>query len=118
MIGPLLERFDPARRPLLFSCGILARCASKRRSGSIVQIWLLRNRQFARTLQNRRKRLRQLPSVIAVYSVWSIMIPLLQRLFGVRGASRSCGVVRRDSAFRLGRKLDGAPSLAKLGARP
>jgi hypothetical protein len=55
MIGPLLERFDPARRPLLFSCGILARCASRRRSGSIVQIWLLRHRQFARTLLNRRK---------------------------------------------------------------
>jgi hypothetical protein len=85
-------------------------------SGSIVQTWLLRNRQFARTLVNWRKQFRQLPSAIAGYSAWSIMMPLRQRLFGVRGASsRSCGGVRRDSAFRHGRKLDGAPS---LGARP
>src|SRR5260370_42225475 len=33
MINPLLEGFDPARRPLLFSCGILACCAFKRRVG-------------------------------------------------------------------------------------
>jgi hypothetical protein len=50
-------------------------------SGSIVQIWLLRDRQFARTLLNRRKQLRQLPSAIAGYSAWSVMIPLRQRLF-------------------------------------
>src|SRR6266849_1829635 len=49
-------------------------------SGSIVQIWLLRDRQFARTLLNRRQ-LRQLPSAIAGYSAWSIMTPLRQRLF-------------------------------------
>jgi hypothetical protein len=60
LINPLLEGFDPARRPLLFSCGILACCAFKRRVG-LVQIWLLRDRQFARTLLNRRKQLRQLP---------------------------------------------------------
>src|SRR5260221_14683292 len=68
MINPLLEGFDPARRPLLFSRGILACCAftcCAFWSGSIVQIWLLRNRQFARTLLNRRKQLRQLPSAIA-----------------------------------------------------
>src|SRR4029077_5457341 len=34
-------------------------------SGSIVQIWLLRDRQFARTLLNRQKQLLQLPSAIA-----------------------------------------------------
>ncbi len=33
MINPLLEGVDPARRPLLFLCGILACCASKRRVG-------------------------------------------------------------------------------------
>src|SRR5713101_3290858 len=33
MINPLLEGVDPARRPLLFSCGILACCALKRRVG-------------------------------------------------------------------------------------
>jgi hypothetical protein len=31
--------------------------------------------------------------------------------------SRSCGAVRRDSAFRHGRKPDGAPSLAHVPAK-
>jgi len=80
------------------------------------QIWLLRNRQFARTLLNRRKQLRQLPSAIAgvlrmEYHDTVSTTPFL----GIRGASISCGAVRRDSAFRHGRKLDGAPS---PGARP
>src|SRR5260370_382598 len=94
MINPLLEGFDPARRPLLFSCGILACCAFKfwpvaplrDGSGSIVQIWQLRDRQFARTLLNRRKPLRQLPS--AGDSAWSIMILLRQRLFLVSAVLR------------------------------
>ena len=115
MINLLLEGIDPARRPLLFSWEFWPVAPSRDGSGSIVQIWLLRDRQFARTLLNRRKQLRQLPSAIAGYSAWSIMIPLRQCLFGVRGASRSWGAVRRDSAFRHGRKLNGAPS---PGARP
>src|SRR5258708_27531122 len=71
MINPLLEGFDPARRPV---------APLRDGSGSIVQIWLLRDRQFARTLLNRRKQLRQLPSAIAEYSAWSTMIPLRQCL--------------------------------------
>src|SRR5216683_3653297 len=71
MINPLLEGFDPARRPLPFYVEF---APLRDGSGSIVQIWLLRDRQFARTLLNRRQ-LRQLPSAIAGYSVWSIMIP-------------------------------------------
>jgi hypothetical protein len=50
MIRPLLEGFDPARRPLLFSRGILA-CSALLEEGaaSIFQIWqgLRRDRQFA-----------------------------------------------------------------------
>ena len=63
MINPLLEELDPARRPLLF-CGISGCCASKRGIGLNAQIQLLRNRQFARILLNRRKQLRQSPSAI------------------------------------------------------
>src|SRR5450631_812940 len=84
-------------------------------SGSIVQITLLGDRQFARTLLNRPKQLRQLPSAIAGYSAWSIMTPLRQRLFWCPRCLDELRRRRRDSAFRHGRKLDGAPS---LGARP
>src|ERR1700732_3241961 len=62
MINPLLEGFDPARRPLLFYVEFWPVAPLRDGSGSIVQIWLLRDRQFARTLLNRRKQLRQLPS--------------------------------------------------------
>src|SRR5258705_9472822 len=70
MINPLLEGFDPARRPLLFSRGTLPVAPLpvaplRDGSGSIVQIWLLRDRQFERTLLNRQKQLLQLPSAIA-----------------------------------------------------
>jgi hypothetical protein len=81
MINPLLERFDPARRPLLFCVEFSPIHLQERGRASIVQIRLLRNRQSARTLVNRRKQLRQLPSAIAGYSPWSIMILLRQRLF-------------------------------------
>jgi hypothetical protein len=51
MIQPLLEGFDPARRPLLFSRGILACCALlEEGAASIFQIWPggpRRDRQFA-----------------------------------------------------------------------
>jgi len=51
MINPLLERFDPARRPLLFLSS-LAYCALlETGSGPIVQIWqggLRPDQQFAR----------------------------------------------------------------------
>jgi hypothetical protein len=53
MIQPLLEGFDPARRPLLFSRGILACCALlEEGAASIVQIWPggRRDRQFALAL--------------------------------------------------------------------
>jgi len=81
IINPLLEGFDPARRPLLFYVEFWPVAPLGDGSGSIVQIWLLRDRQFARTLLNRRKQLRQLPSAIAGYSRWSIMIPPRQRPF-------------------------------------
>ena len=87
-------------------------------SGSIVKIWpcgLRRDQQFAPLIAENSsvswplQRLRGYPA-------WCTLMPLRQCFFwGVRGASRSCGAVRRDSAFRHGRKLDGAPS---LGARP
>src|SRR5229473_2486934 len=98
MINPLLEGFDPARRPLPFYVEF---APLRDGSGSIVQIWLLRDRQFARTLLNRRQ-LRQLPSAIAGYSVWSIMIPFRQRLFLVsavpRGAAAPFAATARFAA--------------------
>jgi hypothetical protein len=50
MIQPLLEGFDPARRPLLFSRGILACCALlEEGAASIFQVWPggRRDQQFA-----------------------------------------------------------------------
>jgi hypothetical protein len=41
LINPLLEGFDPARRPLLFLREIFAYCALRDGAGSIVRIWLL-----------------------------------------------------------------------------
>ncbi len=85
MINPLLEGFDPARRPLLFSCGILACCVFKETG----RAQLSKSGYFGiGNFLNRRKQLRQLPSAIAGYSAWSIMIPLRQRLFLVSAVPR------------------------------
>src|SRR6266852_1588718 len=82
MINPLLEGFDRPGGLCFFHVEFWPVAPLRDGSGSIVQIWLLRDRQFARTLINRRKQLRQLPSAIAGYSVWSIMIPFRQAFFG------------------------------------
>jgi hypothetical protein len=49
-------------------------------SGSIVQIWLIRNRQSAHTLLNRRKQAPPFAIRRLGYSAWSIIAPL-QRAF-------------------------------------
>src|SRR5258705_8445934 len=89
MINPLLEGFDPPRRPLLFSCGILACCAPKRwvglncpnlaTSGSAISA------HFAKLAETR---LRQSPSAIAGYSAWRIVIPPRERLLLVSAVPR------------------------------
>ena len=109
MINPLLEGFDPARRPLLFSCGILACCA---RARVRVAAQLPKSGYFGignlRALRlNWRKQLRKLVEYHDTASTTPFLVSAVSR--------GRCGAVRRDSAFRHGRKLDGAPS---PGARP
>jgi hypothetical protein len=50
MIKALLEELDLPRRPLLFCVELCPVAPLGDGSGSSVQIWILRNRQFARTL--------------------------------------------------------------------
>lgn len=80
-IKPLLEGFDPARRPLLFlwNFGLVRLLETGRAQVSKSGNGLRRDQQFARTVLKTRKHLRQLaPAAIAGYSAWCIMIPLRQ----------------------------------------
>jgi hypothetical protein len=88
MIKPLLEGFDPARRPLLFLRGIWACCGCQRRVELIVQIW-----QWATS-----------GSAICVHCAKKAKIAP-----GCLRSLRSCGAVRHDCAFRHARKLHGEP---------
>jgi len=113
MIWPLLEGVDPARRPLLFCVEFwpVARCL--RRGGlncPNLASGLRWDQQFAPLIAENSsvswplQRLRGYPRVVYLDAAST------KPFWGVRGASRNCGAVRRDSAFRHGRKLDGAPS--------
>ena len=106
-IKPLLEGFDLAGRLLLFMWGtrILACCTL------LGQLWLncqnlakgyVGNGNL-RPLANSEKQLRQLPpaAIAGVLRVMYLNAASTMLFCGVRGASRSSGTVRRDSAFRL-----------------